>query len=390
MGSRSPPAPSEDAPEDEQTTTQSSKEKQGSGGDSACCGKAPSGSGRLHHMRRSFSGGGGRRSLPSRHGRTSSSMLPFFSDVISISFFMAVFFPVFIVLLAFACLRLFRPLDDDDGEPALADTSSSEWSRRGGGGGNRAGLDAAEIAALPLVSYRDARRHRIGDARGDPLECAVCLLEFEDDDALRLLPACPHAFHPECIGLWLEKHVTCPLCRANVLDAPPPPPPPPPSLEQDTASPPPAHETVVVIGDAGASEEAEAEERIRIQCLAGVRRAAGRQALPRSNSTGHERGGGGMERFALRLPEHVRLEILMSHRLRHVTSAVASVRVREGSAHDAGAVRNAVARLLSLFVPGAGWKGDDEGKSSKAAEGSSRRRRDESARGGVGEEKRSE
>jgi hypothetical protein len=76
MGSRSPPAPSEDAPEDEQTTTQSSKEKQGSGGDSACCGKAPSGSGRLHHMRRSFSGGGGRRSLPSRHGRTSSSMLP--------------------------------------------------------------------------------------------------------------------------------------------------------------------------------------------------------------------------------------------------------------------------------------------------------------------------
>lgn len=328
-------------------------------------------------------------SSPPRSGGDSLS----FSDVISISFFMAVFFPVFIVLLAFACLRLFRPLDDDDGEPALADTSSSEWSRRGGGG-NRAGLDAAEIAALPLVSYRDARRHRIGDARGDPLECAVCLLEFDDDDALRLLPACPHAFHPECISLWLEKHVTCPLCRANVLDAPPPPPPPPPSLEQDTASPPPAHETVVVIGDAGASgneeAEAEAEERIRIQCLAGIRRAAGRQALPRSNSTGHERGGGGMERFALRLPEHVRLEILMSHRLRHVTSAVASVRVREGSAHDAGAVRNAVARLLSLFVPGAGWKGDDEGKSSKAAEGSSRRRRDESARGGVGEEKRSE
>uniref|UniRef100_A0A0E0K1E6 RING-type E3 ubiquitin transferase n=1 Tax=Oryza punctata TaxID=4537 RepID=A0A0E0K1E6_ORYPU len=306
-----------------------------------------------------------------------------FSDVISISFFMAVFFPVFIVLLAFACLRLFRPLED---EPPLADTSSSEWSRRGG---SKAGLDAAEIAALPLVSYRDVRRHRIGDARDDPLECAVCLLEFDDDDALRLLPACPHAFHPECIGLWLEKHVTCPLCRANVHA-----PPPPPSLEQDTASPAAAHETVVVIGDASdsANEEAEAEERIRLQCLAGIRRAVGRQALPRSNSTGHERGGGGggMERFALRLPEHVRLEILMSHRLRHVTSAVTSVRVREGSAHDAGAVRTAVARLLSLFVPGAGWMGDDEGKSSKV-EGSSRRRRDESsARGGVGEEKRSE
>ncbi|KAF0906469.1 hypothetical protein E2562_011462 [Oryza meyeriana var. granulata] len=301
-----------------------------------------------------------------------------FSDVISISFFMAVFFPVFIVLLAFACLRLFRPLDD---EPPLADTSSSEWSRLG----SKAGLDAAEIAALPLVSYRDVKQHRIGD---DALECAVCLLEFDDDDALRLLPACPHAFHPECIGLWLEKHVTCPLCRANVLDAPPAPPPqspPPPPLAQETASPP-VHEMVVVIGDASANEEA--DERTRIQCLARMRRAAGRQALPRSNSTGHERGGG-MERFVLQLPEHVRLEILMSHRLRHVTSAVASVRVREGSAHDGWAVRTAVARILSLFVPGAGWKGDDEGKSGKA-EGSSRRRRDESARGGVGEEKRSE
>uniref|UniRef100_J3LE18 RING-type E3 ubiquitin transferase n=2 Tax=Oryza brachyantha TaxID=4533 RepID=J3LE18_ORYBR len=139
--------------------------------------------------------------------RTGSDESLGFADVISISFFMAVFFPVFVVLLAFACLRLFRPLDE---EPPLADTSSSEWSRRG----SKAGLDAAEIAALPLVSYRDVKQHRTGD---DALECAVCLLEFDDDDALRLLPACPHAFHPECIGLWLEKHVTCPLCRANVL-----------------------------------------------------------------------------------------------------------------------------------------------------------------------------
>ncbi|KAF0912695.1 hypothetical protein E2562_018946 [Oryza meyeriana var. granulata] len=51
------------------------------------------------------------------------------------------------------------------------------------------------------------------------------------------------------------------------------------------------------------------------------------------------------------------LEILMPHRLRHVTSAVASVRVKEGSAHDGGAVRTAVARLLSLFVSGAGGRG---------------------------------
>ncbi|KAL5207360.1 hypothetical protein ABZP36_031795 [Zizania latifolia] len=303
-----------------------------------------------------------------------------FADLISISVFISIFFPVFIVVLAFTCLRLFRPPDD---ELALVDASEEEGSRRP----SKAGLDAVEIAALPLVSYRDVKQHRIGDGRDDALDCAVCLLEFDDDDALRLLPTCPHAFHPECIGLWFEMHVTCPLCRANVLDALALPPPTP--LLQETTSPPdspPIHETVVLIGDASANEEA--DERIRIQGLARMRRAAGRQALPRSNSTGHARAGG-MERFALRLPEHVRLEILISHRLRHVTSAVAPLSVREGSAHDVGAVRSAVSRLLSLFVPGAGWKGDDEGKSGKA-EGSSPRRRGESARGGVVEEKRSD
>lgn len=318
-----------------------------------------------------------------------------FSNSMTVCFFVAILaFPILAVLLAFACLRLFRPPDDND--PTASESSS--------GGRPREGLDASEIAALPLVSYRDVKEHRISDGLTvlDPLECAVCLLEFEDDDSLRLLPTCPHAFHPECIGSWLEKHVTCPLCRANVLDAPPDPrellqvvQPPSPPHETAVASPPdspPAHDTVVLIGaDVERSEEEEDEIRSRI-ALARTQREAGRQVLPRSNSTGHERaGGGGMERFALRLPEHVRLEILMSHRLRHATSAVASVRVREGSGYDQGAggnsVRSAVARLISLFAPGAGWKGDDEDRSG--AGGSSRRRRDESARG-AGEEKRSD
>ena len=304
-----------------------------------------------------------------------------FSDVMTISFFMAIFFPVFVVLLAFACLRLFRPPDDLPG----TETNSSEWSR------HKEGLSAAEIAELPLVSYRDVKQHRISGGRIDPLECAVCLLEFDDDDSLRLLPTCPHAFHPECIGLWLEKHVTCPLCRASVLDAPAP-------VAQEELQPPspretpsptdslPDHDTVVLI-DGPISHEEE-YEGTRILAVGMRCEATGCQALPRSNSTGHECAGG-MERFALRLPEHVRLEILMSHWLRHVTSAVASVCVREGSAHDVGAggnsVRSAVARLVSLFTPGAGWKIDDEDMSG----GSSRRRRDDSARG-AGEDKRSD
>jgi hypothetical protein len=45
------------------------------------------------------------------------------------------------------------------------------------------------------------------------LECAVCLCQFEDNDILRLLPKCQHAFHVDCVDLWLASHSTCPLCR---------------------------------------------------------------------------------------------------------------------------------------------------------------------------------
>ncbi|KAG8058945.1 hypothetical protein GUJ93_ZPchr0002g25338 [Zizania palustris] len=222
-----------------------------------------------------------------------------FADLVNISLFISIFFPVFIVVvvvLAFTCRWWTRRRRRGRASPAWRGWSAG---RRGDCGASACVLPGRQAAA-------DRRRVTGGTS------CAVCLLEFDDDDAFCLLPTCPHAFHPECIGLWFEMHVTCLLCRANVLDALPPTPP----LVQETASPldsPQTHETVVSIGDASANEEA--DERIRIQGLARMRRAAERQALPRLNSTGHARAGG-MERFALQLPpEHVRLEILMSHRL---------------------------------------------------------------------------
>ncbi|CAN6312357.1 unnamed protein product [Urochloa humidicola] len=44
--------------------------------------------------------------------------------------------------------------------------------------------------------------------------CAVCLAELADGEAVRVLPACMHYFHAECVGEWLLAHATCPLCRA--------------------------------------------------------------------------------------------------------------------------------------------------------------------------------
>lgn len=60
------------------------------------------------------------------------------------------------------------------------------------------------------------------------LDCAVCLSPFQLSDELRLLPACRHAFHSQCIDTWLKSSLSCPLCRSQispVAAAPPPPPP---------------------------------------------------------------------------------------------------------------------------------------------------------------------
>ncbi|KAK6915550.1 Zinc finger, RING-type [Dillenia turbinata] len=91
-------------------------------------------------------------------------------------------------------------------------TGPARRSRRG-----MIGLDAAVIETFPTMVYSDAKEHKIGKGA---LECAVCLNEFEDDETLRLLPKCDHAFHPECIDEWLSSHTTCPVCRANLVPQP--------------------------------------------------------------------------------------------------------------------------------------------------------------------------
>lgn len=81
-----------------------------------------------------------------------------------------------------------------------------------GGDGARArrmlGLDPATIAALPSSTYRKAKNASDG-------ECAVCLSALEEGETVRTLPTCEHTFHRACIDVWLRKHITCPVCRAD-------------------------------------------------------------------------------------------------------------------------------------------------------------------------------
>ncbi|CAK9868700.1 unnamed protein product [Sphagnum jensenii] len=78
------------------------------------------------------------------------------------------------------------------------------------------GVEQAFIDTLPVFAY--------GSIRGlkDSADCAVCLNEFGEDDRLRLLPKCNHAFHLSCIDTWLLSNSTCPLCRRSLLPDDPP------------------------------------------------------------------------------------------------------------------------------------------------------------------------
>lgn len=73
------------------------------------------------------------------------------------------------------------------------------------------GPDASSaVRSLPMLRY-------CGPAEEEPIECAVCLGEFEEGDTIKVIPACRHLFHPPCIDTWLALHLSCPLCRTTKL-----------------------------------------------------------------------------------------------------------------------------------------------------------------------------
>lgn len=73
------------------------------------------------------------------------------------------------------------------------------------------GLHQSVINAISVCKYKR------GEGLIEGTECSVCLSEFEEDENLRLLPKCNHAFHLPCIDTWLRSHINCPMCRAPIV-----------------------------------------------------------------------------------------------------------------------------------------------------------------------------
>lgn len=85
-------------------------------------------------------------------------------------------------------------------------TYSPTWRGRG--------LDELLIREIPTFQFKKGERS--GHLSSASSKCVVCLNEFQESDMLRLLPKCSHAFHLDCIDVWLVSNSNCPLCRAAI------------------------------------------------------------------------------------------------------------------------------------------------------------------------------
>jgi hypothetical protein len=69
------------------------------------------------------------------------------------------------------------------------------------------------LRALPTVAYAVPD----GGARAEADEWAICLAEFEDGQAMRVLPQCGHGFHVSCVDAWRRSHSSFPSCRRMLV-----------------------------------------------------------------------------------------------------------------------------------------------------------------------------
>uniref|UniRef100_A0A183VGE8 RING finger protein 11 n=2 Tax=Toxocara canis TaxID=6265 RepID=A0A183VGE8_TOXCA len=66
------------------------------------------------------------------------------------------------------------------------------------------------LEQIPADKYSSGTK---GDA-----ECAICMMEFLDGDAIRYLP-CMHCYHVRCVDDWLMRSFKCPSCLEPVDSA---------------------------------------------------------------------------------------------------------------------------------------------------------------------------
>ncbi|CAI7834871.1 unnamed protein product [Closterium sp. NIES-54] len=100
----------------------------------------------------------------------------------------------------------------EDGRSSIIVASDSANLRDDDGVAPLSASNTATIGPSPCDSLPR------GPGRAERLtrECAVCLGEYAAGERIKVVPACAHGFHADCIDLWLAAKTTCPICRQDL------------------------------------------------------------------------------------------------------------------------------------------------------------------------------
>ncbi|CAN4107934.1 unnamed protein product [Withania somnifera] len=152
----------------------------------------------------------------SRHKPIISIFLIVLFSVLATSFFLFCCFLVYRIRKARVSSRTQRAEEEDEEE--FSDIVDEDiygpivdhpiWYIR------TVGLQPSVISTITICNYKR------GEGLIEGTDCSVCLSEFQEDETLRILPKCNHAFHITCIDTWLRSHTNCPMCRAGIVITP--------------------------------------------------------------------------------------------------------------------------------------------------------------------------
>ncbi|XP_028091989.1 RING-H2 finger protein ATL40-like [Camellia sinensis] len=70
------------------------------------------------------------------------------------------------------------------------------------------GFDPPVVESFPVLTFPID-----GEVGFDITDCHICLEKFLQGDNVRVLPACRHIYHIDCIQTWLTRDTQCPDYR---------------------------------------------------------------------------------------------------------------------------------------------------------------------------------
>jgi hypothetical protein len=74
------------------------------------------------------------------------------------------------------------------------------------------------IVTPSAQQINDATCLKMASTEDEDEQCAVCQESYTEGQALRKIHHCGHIFHKNCIDIWFQRNVYCPVCRFDIRD----------------------------------------------------------------------------------------------------------------------------------------------------------------------------